>query len=455
MHFIQSLSRLWKHVAFRRLLGVRVFTQAADGTLQVGMASYVLFSPTSQPTAWAIAGVLAITLLPFSVVGPFVSVALDRWSRRQMAVIVDVVRASLAVLIAILVWMGEPGPVKTAIFYIFLLIALSLNRFLLAGLSAALQHTIDPDEYLSASAIMPMIGPAGVMVGGVLGGVVRLTLTRWLDTNEADAVIFALSAVMWVTSALLALGFERRALGPDSRTHAVTLRDTWHGLVDAGRHLHRRRPAALSLITITGSRMLFGLLSVAAILIFRNRLHAPSDVNGALIDIGLWAGAAGVGFVASVLLVPPLAHRMGLRSTLISLLVASGVIQLFPGTIFEKWWMFASGFLLGWFSQSIKIAVDTVVQAHVEESFKGRVFVIYDVVFNMSIVLAGVLGALLLPATGDSLRVFIGMAVGYFVLAWWFTLRSGRLGGATFNRGTEMLPASTDETRLAKNVPDA
>ena len=43
--FWQKLRHLWRRRDFRKILGVRVATQAADGTLQVGMASYVLLSP--------------------------------------------------------------------------------------------------------------------------------------------------------------------------------------------------------------------------------------------------------------------------------------------------------------------------------------------------------------------------------------------------------------------------
>ena len=74
--FWQNLRHLWRRHDFRRILGVRVATQAADGTLQVGMASHVLLSPEQQPDAWSITMVLAITLLPFSIIGPFISVVL-------------------------------------------------------------------------------------------------------------------------------------------------------------------------------------------------------------------------------------------------------------------------------------------------------------------------------------------------------------------------------------------
>ena len=104
MKLIPALRRLWRHAAFRRLLTLRVLSQAADGTLQVGMASYLLFSPQSQPDAWAIAGVLALTLLPFSVIGPFVSPLLDRWSRRDVALYSDVTRAALSLVLGVTIF---------------------------------------------------------------------------------------------------------------------------------------------------------------------------------------------------------------------------------------------------------------------------------------------------------------------------------------------------------------
>ena len=85
---------------------LRALSQSADGTVQVGMAAYLLFSPASQPDAWSIAAILAITFLPFTLLGPFVSPLLDTWSRRQVAVVSDVVRALLSALVGVLILFG-------------------------------------------------------------------------------------------------------------------------------------------------------------------------------------------------------------------------------------------------------------------------------------------------------------------------------------------------------------
>jgi len=88
-------------------------------------------------------------------------------------------------------------------------------------------------------------------------------------------------------------------------------------------------------------------------------------------------------------------------------------------------------------AQSFKICTDTLVQAHIEDTYKGRVFVLYDMIFNGAQVVAAVIAAAILPPEGASLVVFVGLAVGYGVLGLWFVATSGRIGTERFDRGTE------------------
>ena len=436
MNLARTLQRLLRHSRFRKLLAIRALTQTADGTLQIGMASHILFNPAQQPDAASIAAMFAITLLPFSIVGPFVSGLLDRWSRRDVAVVVDATRCVLALVIATLVAGAAEGPLLSGLLFGCLMVALALNRFTLAGLAAGLQHTIDDDEFLAASAVMPMIGPVGVLLGGGLAAGIRLA-SPW-SANLADAVIFCCAAVMWACSCLVATRLGRRDLGPKVPAPRTRAAQTLQAIGDAGRHLARRRPALLGLATITVQRVCYGLTMVTALLVFRRHLNAAGEVDAAMADIGLWVGASGVGFALSVLLVPPLARRLGMRATLVVLLVASGVVQLGPGNVLERWSLVLASFLLGWFAQSVKICVDTVVQAHVDEQLKGRVFVIYDGIFNAAIVLAAVLAVVVLPPDGASHAVLTGIGLTYLLAAAGFWLASRPIGSSAFNRGTQL-----------------
>ncbi|MCC2593673.1 MFS transporter [Tessaracoccus sp. OS52] len=429
-----ALRRLWRHAAFRRLLTVRVLSQAADGTLQVGMASYILFSPQTQPNAWAIAAVLALTLLPFTLVGPFVSTYLDRWSRRQVAVISDTIRCALAVVIGgIIAGDLTDGGWQVALFAA-LLVAMSINRFMLAGLAAGMQHTVDADEYLSASSILPTVGPLGVVIGAALGFAARAGLGPFLPSHQADAVVFWVAAVGFACSVMVSRRFAHDALGPEPGQARTKARDVLVGLGAAWRHLNHRAPAALGLAGMFFSRVLFGLLSVIVILALRNHYH--TDPAPALADLTVWGLLTGAGFISATPFVPLLARRLGLRRTAVAVLLLGGIAQSFTALIPQKWTLFVVSFFIGLAAQSFKICVDTLVQAHIDEEFKGRVFVFYDVLFNLAFVLAAVLAALVLPPQGLSAVAFVLMAVAWVVLGIGFGAGALLIGRAAFERGT-------------------
>jgi MFS family permease len=109
-----------------------------------------------------------------------------------------------------------------------------------------------------------------------------------------------------------------------------------------------------------------------------------------------------------------------------------------PGAIYYWVPLMVAAFLLGLTAQCIKICVDTLVQAHVADEFKGRVFVLYDMIFNVALVVAAVIGAVILPANGKSVIILIIMAVSYLLVALGFAVASRNV---SMNEGTESLQA--------------
>ena len=434
---LRSLRQLLRHRYFRRLLAVRVAVQSSDGVLQVALAAYVLFSPERQPDATSIATVLAITLLPFSILGPFAAIVIDRVSRRQVLVVANLARAAVALGLAVLIATGLQTVGVEVLIYGGLLLAMSLNRFLLAALSASLPHTIDPHEYMVANSVVPTVGPAGLLIGVALAAPLRLILGHVMTDYQANAILFLIATVGFVLSAVLALSIPRRQLGPD--TVATTrVRDVVTGLVEAVAHLRAQRPAGIGLLTIAAHRLIHGIVTVATILVYRNYFHRPDEIDPAIADLGLLVVITGAGFVVASVVAPPLSARRGLRSTMIMCLLGSAVFQVMPGAIYARLTIMVAAFLLGLTAQGIKICVDTVVQAHVADGFKGRVFVIYDIIFNVALVAAAVIAAVILPASGKSVPILIIMAICYLLITLWFALVTR---GLSMNEGTESLRA--------------
>ena len=77
---------------FARLLAVRLTGQFGDGVFQASLAGTVLFNPERQASATDVAAGFAVLLLPYSLVGPFAGVLLDRWWRQRVLVLANVAR---------------------------------------------------------------------------------------------------------------------------------------------------------------------------------------------------------------------------------------------------------------------------------------------------------------------------------------------------------------------------
>ena len=437
MEFARSLQQLWRHRYFRRLLSVRVAIQSCDGVLQVALASFVLFSPEHQPDAMSIAIVLAITLLPFSILGPFAALVIDRVSRRQVLVVCNLARAVVTLGLAALVATGLRTAGIETLIYGGLLIAMSISRFVLAALAASLPHTIDAGEYMVANSVVPIVGPTGLLIGVAVAVPLRLILGQVMPDYRANAILFVVAAVGFVICAGLTLLIPRRHLGPDGKT-TTRARDVVVGLIEAVAHLRRQRAAGIGLLTIAGHRLFYGIVTVATILVFRNYFHRPDQIDAAIGDLGLVVVITGAGFAFASVVTPPMSARWGLRSSMIICLVASAVFQVVPGAIYVRLPLMVAAFLLGLTAQCIKICVDTLVQAHVADEFKGRVFVIYDMIFNVTLVVAAVIAALILPANGKSVIIMIIMAIGYLLVAVGFAVASR---GVSMDEGTESLQA--------------
>ncbi len=80
----QHLVELLGERDFRLLLGAQGIAQMADGFAQAVFAEEIVLDPQGTPTRTL--ALFALTLLPYSLLGPFTGVLVDRWRRRSILV---------------------------------------------------------------------------------------------------------------------------------------------------------------------------------------------------------------------------------------------------------------------------------------------------------------------------------------------------------------------------------
>ncbi|MEV0317489.1 MFS transporter [Streptomyces sp. NPDC050658] len=394
---------------FRRLLAVRLISQGADGVYQVALATYVVFSPEKQTSPAAIASAMAVLLLPYSLIGPFAGVLLDRWPRRQVFLYGNLLRAALASVTAVLMLSGVPD----WLFYASALCVTAVNRFVLAGLSAALPRVVDADRLVMANSLSPTAGTLAATAGGGLAFVLRLVV------SDSDAAVVLLGAALYLCAALASLRMARELLGPDPELVqprlGAALSGTARDLLAGVRHLSQRRPAAHALFAMTLMRFCYGALSVMVLMLCRYAWSSSESDGLAL--LGLAVGISGAGFFMAAVVTPSAVNRLGASGWIIACAGAAAVLEPALGLPFEPAPLLLAAFLLGLTTQGAKIATDTVVQSEVDDSFRGRIFSVYDVLFNVAFVAAAGVAALMLPPDGRSIPLVVTVAVIYAAIA--------------------------------------
>ena len=63
---------------FRRLFATRLVSQTGDGIITAGVGTYVFFNASTFPSPAAGAAAFAALYLPYSLIGPFAGVFIDR-----------------------------------------------------------------------------------------------------------------------------------------------------------------------------------------------------------------------------------------------------------------------------------------------------------------------------------------------------------------------------------------
>jgi MFS family permease len=354
---------------------------------------------------------MAVLLLPYSLVGPFAGVLLDRWRRRQVFLYGNLLRALLAAVTAIL----TAGHVPDWLFYVSALCVTAVNRFVLSGLSAALPRVVDPERLVLANSLSPTAGTLAATAGGGLAFAVRLL------ASDSDAAVVLLGAALYLSAALTSLSMAPGLLGPDRHPAQPSLGTavitTARDLLEAIRHLAapRRREAVWALLSMTVMRFCYGALLVLVLMLCRYALS--SDPDDGLGLLGLALGISGAGFFAAAVVTPWAAGRLGPGRWIVVCAASAAVLEPALGLPFTTIPMLVAAFVLGLITQGAKIATDTIVQSSVDDGFRGRIFSVYDVLFNVAFVGAAGVAALMLPPDGRSATLVIAVAFIYAAVA--------------------------------------
>ncbi|MGZ4436476.1 MAG: apolipoprotein N-acyltransferase [Nocardioidaceae bacterium] len=382
------------HGPLRTLVAGQCLGQVADGLVQISFAQFVVFEVGPGATPAGIAALLAVTLLPFSIVGPFAGVLIDRWPRRRVLITMSLVRATLTVGgVATVVAQSRAGA------YVGVLLLLSTSRFVLAAKGAALPRTVHPDHLVTANAISSVGGMTASFAGAVGGaGFVGHSSSAGFAVAcvfylAAGAVFLRLPDVGGGGARVVAHGF-RRAL-TDVRDGIRAIRTPEIGRPMGAVWLHR---------------LLLGAGFVVLVLVADTRFQMR--ISGYGLALAVTGVAAFVGTVAAPVCARRWRPAVLLPATFLPPAAAAYAAGVAPNLVV----LVAGLGVTAMCFQLLKVLADALVGGASADEVRGRVFSVYDVLYNIAFVVAG----LLMVPLWDPARVrgLLWWLAAAFALGW-------------------------------------
>jgi len=186
----------------RLLIGASAASQTGDWLYNAALLAYVYLATGSA--AWVGAATI-VRLLPYALLGPFGGVIADRYDRRNVLLVGDILRAVLMAALAAAVAAQSPIIVVIALTAVSS-IAGAAER---PAAMALLPRLVGESRIGPANALLHTVQELGVLVGPAIGAILLTVADTW--------VAFAANAFTFVFSAVLVSLLRRRPVPAATR----------------------------------------------------------------------------------------------------------------------------------------------------------------------------------------------------------------------------------------------
>ncbi|HZH32846.1 MAG TPA: MFS transporter [Pyrinomonadaceae bacterium] len=403
------LELLRENRGFRQLWLGQVVSQLGDWFDTIAVMTLVLNLTGSGRDVGLI---MVARFLPSVVVGPLSGVVADRFNRRTIMIVSDVLRA-----VVVLGFLFVRRPDQIWLVYALTVLQLTFSTFFEPAKSAAIPSIVAERELVSANAIASVTWSAMLTLGAVAGGLV----TGWFGTDVAFVVD---SATYLVSAALIwRVRFPAR---PAREKTPLTLRKAL-GITDTleGIRYVRTRPRVLALMAVKPAWGLGG-GSLVLLAVFGEKIFPVG--RDAAAGIGVLYAARGIGTAIGPVFARRLARdsRPAMQTIIgLSFIVGGVFYAAFGGA--TNYAVALLMLLIAHMGGSILWVFSTVLlQTAVEDNFRGRVFAAELALLTLTMAASNYVTGELLDRFGYSPRaVTIGIGILFLLpaLIWFATAR--------------------------------
>ncbi len=404
-----------KNRNFLTLWSGQVFSQLADKVYLVLMIAIIAsrFQEQDQTISGWVSSIMIAFTIPAVLFGSIAGAYVDRWSKKRILVLTNLLRGGLVFTLPFLLWISKGWhPINgTPVGFLILLgitfLVSTLTQFFAPAEQSAIPLVVEKRHLLSANSLYTTTMMASVIIGFAVGepllalfDTVIATLGWTAPGLGKELVVGSGYAIAGFLLLLLRTGENKEIL----RQKAIEAPHVFEDIRDGLRYLgqqHRVRSAMLKLV------ILFSVFAALAVLSVRLAEIMPELKSS---QFGFLLAAGGVGMAIGATFVGQFGQRfdraqlsfggsIGMAGSLLGL--ALFPTHLFPAVLFIA--------TLGLFAAVIGVPMQTAIQEETPEAMRGKVFGLQNNAINI---------ALSLPlALAGVAETFLGLRIVFIALA--------------------------------------
>ena len=397
---------------YRRLIGGQAISDIGDG---ITFLLLLLVIDHLTGSAAALALMAIAEAVPQFSVGLVAGVYVDRWNRRTVMLVADLIRAGILLLVAAAATAGI-----VPLLYVLGFAQSSVSTFFRPARGALLPRIVPAEGLPAANSLAQASQVLGSVIGAGIAGLI-------FSAYGAAAIGFAIDALTFLVSFV----FISRIGGELGRIRVDP---------DATQRGDVRRSMLEGIAIVRGSRVLTGSLIGAAVSMLGlgavNVLFVPLITGELAVNPAWMAGielAQTVAMIMAAGVVALLARRLAPTTIIVLGLAGIGACIGLMAGVSAIWQVIALLFVVGWMVTPLQAMLQTIVQTASTDATRGRVVSILQASMSTASVASMAIGGVLADLIGvrsvylaASAFVFLAAAVAFLV----FRGASGRPAAA-------------------------
>ncbi|WP_310481757.1 MFS transporter [Chamaesiphon sp. VAR_48_metabat_403] len=374
-----------KNRNFVTLWSGQIFSQLADKVYVVLMIAIIesQFQSENQSISGWVSAILIANTIPAVLFGSLAGVFVDRWHKKEVLVITNLLRGGLVLVVPFLLWLTKGQifinlPLGFEILLAVTFMVSTLGQFFSPAEQSAISMIVDKPNLLAANSLYTTTAMGSLIVGFAIGEPIlaladSLGASVGLGVNIGKELLVGTSYVIAGIFLIVMRTGETKQIPTGDEPHVLA------DLKDGIRYLGEHKQIKGALIQLVIIQSVIASMTVVAV----RMAELLPEIKASQFGFLLAAGGVGMGLGAVAL---SYLDRK-LSRTQLSLYGSLGVAFSLIGLSFSQslWLSLLCLVGMGVFSASVMIPMQTTIQGETPEEMRGKVFGLQNNAINIAL----------------------------------------------------------------------